>query len=397
MPRLLYATTIGATARAFLRGQLRFMREQGFDVSVLSSPGEDLDACGQDDGVATLALSMEREIRPLADLMSLFHMWRLLRKVRPDVVNAGTSKAGLLGMLAARATGVPVRIYVLHGLRLETTTGWKRTILSWAERLAIRCSHRVLCVSPSLRDAAVEFGLAPPEKATVLGAGTANGLVASDFAPTPERREAARLLRDFHGIPHGAPVIGFVGRIVRDKGIVELLAAFEQVLRRHPTCRLLVLGAFEEGDPIPEEVAARLRRHERVVLAGFVRRPAPYYQAMDLLAFPTHREGFGNVAIEAAASEIPVVAFRVTGVVDSVVDGVTGTLVPRGDVPALAAAMTRYLDDEQLRTRHGQAGRERVERDFQPEAIWQATLELYRELLRDEAVPAPEPQHRLAH
>jgi glycosyltransferase involved in cell wall biosynthesis len=324
---------------------------------------------------------MSREASPLRDLVSWVRLVRLFRRLRPDLVAAGTPKAGLLGLLAARVVGVPARVYTLRGLRLETARGAKRRLLRRAERLTAASAHRVLCVSESLRRRAVELGVVAEAKAVVPGAGSSNGVDVARFRAAAEDREGVRSLRARLGLPEGAPVVGFVGRLTRDKGIAELLEAFDRLSRELPEARLLLLGDFESGDPVPRALADRLRADPRVVLPGFVRDTAPYYPLMDVLAFPSHREGFPNAPLEAAATEVPTVGFGVTGTVDAVADGETGRIVPPGDVAALAAALAAYLRDEELRRRHGRAARERAERRFRRETVWRAWAAEYRRLL----------------
>jgi glycosyltransferase involved in cell wall biosynthesis len=368
---LAYITTAACSANLFLKGQLSYMRERGFDVVVISAPGDELLIVRKREEVTTIAVPMEREISLLKDLVSLVRLYRVLRRIRPAIVIAGTPKAGLLGMIAASAAHVPVRIYLLTGLRLETTGGLKRFVLGITERCASALAHRVICMSESLRRLYVMLGCTTEIKTCVLGKGSPNGYAADEFIPTPEVRDRARALRERLGIPDNAPVVGFVGRFTRDKGVPELLDAFDRVLASFPEARLLMLGNFENGDPIPDSCARRLRSHPRVVLAGFVSDPGSYYPIMDVLAFPSHREGLGGVPLEAAGAEVPTVAFKATGSVDAICDGVTGTLVPLGDVGSFACALQKYLGDEFLRREHGQAARERLLRDFRPEIIWE--------------------------
>jgi glycosyltransferase involved in cell wall biosynthesis len=379
---LVYITTAAISANGLLRGQLAYMRERGLDVVVISSPGDRLRELEQREKVSTISIPMEREIRPLKDLLSLVRLYSTLRRLRPTIVNAGTPKAGLLGMIAAWSAGVPVRIYTLHGLRLETARGLKRFVLAVAERCASDLAHRVICVSESLRQLYVALGLTTEGKACILGKGSANGLDVNEFIPTARARDQSRVLRAHLGIPDGAPVIGFVGRFTRDKGVPELLDAFDQILGFFPDARLLMLGDFEDGDPIPESYAKRLSGNPRVIRAGHVADPPSYYPIMDVLALPSHREGLGTAVLEAAAAAIPTVAFRATGIVDAVCDGVTGTIVPLGDVDSFARALQRYLSDDLLRLEHGQAGRERARRHFRSEMIWDSLYEEYAQLLK---------------
>ncbi|OZC03410.1 glycosyltransferase family 4 protein [Rubricoccus marinus] len=386
-PRLLYVVTHPMTARHLLRGQLAAAQARGYDVAVATSPGPDLDAVAERDGVTVLPVPMAREIAPLADLRSVWALVKTMRRWRPDIVNAGTPKAGLLGSLAARLARVPVRIYTLRGLRLETTVGKTRTILSTTERLASGAAHRVVAVSQSLADRYVELGLAPASKVTVLGQGASNGVDVDRFAsPDPE---AVAALRQRLGLSEDTPVIGFVGRFTRDKGIAELVDAFDAVYRQAPEARLLLVGDFEAGDPVPLATTERIRQDPAILTPGFLPDPAAAYALMDVLAFPSYREGFPNVPIEAAAAGLPVVGARATGTVDAVVDGETGALVPVGETEPLADALARYVNDPGLRQRQGGAGRARVRAHFTHEAVWASLFAEYERLLAKTGRPTP--------
>ena len=376
------------TADVLLRGQLAYLREHGFDVSVISSPGPELDRVAQREGVRVIAVPIAREISPVADAQSLLRLTQVLRELKPDIVNASTAKAGLLGMVAARLTGVPHRVYQLRGLRLETEAGLKRSVLATTERIAAGCAHRIVCNSESLRARYVEAGYAPADRCVVLGAGSSNGIDVQRFARTDALVREARELRTRFGIPDTAPVIGFVGRPVADKGIPELLAAFERARVRFPDARLMILGAGFANDHPDAEIA----RRANVVVIDHVDEPAPYYAMMDVLAFPSHREGFPNVPLEAAAAGVPTVGSRATGVCDAVSDGVTGLLVDIGDEAGLADALVRYLGEPALRERHGHAARERAASQFAREVVWERWRDEYERLLSASRTRASDPQ-----
>jgi len=222
----------------------------------------------------------------------------------------------------------------------------------------------------------------------VLGSGSSNGVDAARFAPTPARLARAAEIRRELKLGAG-PVIGYVGRFVRDKGITELVAAFELIRRQYSDASLLLIGSYEHGDAISPEVCARIDAGLGIAAIPFQPDIAPYYLAMEVFVLPTHREGFPNTVLEAQAAERPVVTTMATGAVDSVLDGVSGLLVPVGDAGSLAAAIDALLAKPEMARRMGKAGRERVERDFRQEIVWDDLIGLYRMLLSERGLPMP--------
>jgi len=380
LPHIVIGITSAQTCLV-LKGRLRALRESGFRVTLISSPGELLDEVGFTEGIATVALSMEREIAVFRDLVSLLRMWQLLRRLKPDVVEFSTPKAGLLGMLASRLTGVPRRVYFVRGLKLETATGIKRRILHAAERLSAACSHRVMCNSESLRYRVGELGVAPEGKLKLLGAGSSVGVDLSHFCPRGVN------VRDRMNIPKKAAVLGFVGRLTRDKGIPELLEAFEDIQRFKQDCYLLLVGWFDSSeDAVNEDLRRKIVSHPRVICTGFVEDVAPCYRAMDVLILPSMREGFPNVVLEASACGIPVITTLSTGAKDAVVPEVTGLLIPSGRPEAIVEASLRLLGDVELRRRMGSCGREWVMAQFSRKKVLDRNVRFYKELLADPTV-----------
>lgn len=380
-PKLLFAVTASISC-GFYRGMLKYLADSGFSTVMVSSAGHELDEIAHAEGAACRAVAMEREISPVHDLLSLCGLYRAIKVEKPDIVDVSTPKAGLLGGIAAALAGVPCRIYTLRGLRLETASGWKRLLLWLAERLACACAHRVVPVSRSLGQRAVDLRLARAGQAHVLGKGS-GGVDLERFTAQRRNSPHTEALRRELGLTGQETVIGFVGRLVKDKGIHELVEAFDELSRTMPELRLLLVGDFEAGDPVDWAVQEKIKSAPTILQIGFVNDTAPYYALMDVLALPTYREGFPGVALEAQASEVPVVTTSATGAVDSVQDGATGLVVPPGDTEALAAAMGKLLRSPALRAEMGQAGREWMERDFRCEAVWEQHATLYREMIKE--------------
>ena len=382
LTRLLIAVTSPLACSFYSGGLLRYLQRAGMSPILLSSPGAHLIEVCAKEGVSSISVPMERQIAPVRDFISFCGLYRTVRRLRPAIVDASTPKAGLLTGVAAWLARVPCRVYTLRGLRLETASGLKRAMLWAAEWVACACSHRVVCVSPSLRARAIGLNLVSPDKAKVLVKGS-GGVDVKRFSPANCRSLESGNLRSRLGIPPGAPVLGYVGRFVKDKGIRQLVEAFQELRGTYPNLHLLLVGDFEPGDPVEPEVRRYIESERAFVRPGFVSDTAPYYSFMDVLALPTYREGFPGVPLEAQASGVPVVTTTATGAVDSILDGVTGFLVPVGDTAALTAAIGKLLADPDLRARMGKAGRERMERDFHPEVIWDALIQLYRELMEE--------------
>jgi glycosyltransferase involved in cell wall biosynthesis len=376
---VLHVTTV-PTSLVFLSGQASFIRRAGFEVHAVSSPGPELARFGEAEQVAVHTVRMTRRMTPLQDLRAVWELSRLLRRVRPEIVHGHTPKGAFIAMIAGWLAGTPVRIYHLRGTPYLTATGVRRRILGWTEWTSCRLAHRVLSVSHSMRSIMISDGLCGADKIKVLLGGSGNGVDATGrFRPLPD---AVRLAaRAQHGIPSDALVVGFVGRITRDKGLCELASAWQRLRERHPQLHLLLVGVPEREDPLPDEVATALRSDPRVHFTGLDWDTPRLYAAMDVVALPSYREGLPNSLLEGAAMALPAVTTSACGCVDAVQDGVTGTIVPPRDADALAEALERYLSSPALRASHGAAGRRRVLAEFRQEAIWQAIAQEYHDLL----------------
>lgn len=354
-PVLLYVITDSVSTR-FLCGQLRAVIVSGFDVHLATNfRGSQPQV---DEGVVLHNIDMERAPHLTRDLRSLLKMLRLVRSLRPDVVNVSTPKAALIGGAAAFVARVPVRIYVMRGIRAETATGIGRWLVLNLERASALLATHMICNSSSLRALAIKLKFPHARDAIMLGGGSSNGVDISRFSPGVPR-----------SIQRNPLVIGYVGRLARDKGVIDLLAAFDQV-SKHLDVRLLIIGSEDPTDPLPQDVLNRLGGDHAITRIDWMTDTSTSYAEFDVLAFPSYREGLPNVPLEAQASGVPVVGYAATGTVDAVLDGVSGLLVPVGDVDSLASALADLLTDQERRVRMGRAGRSWVTEHFSQERVW---------------------------
>lgn len=378
--RLVYLATDGITAYRLMDGQLGYMQRRGFDVTVIAAPGPLLERAAEREGVRAIGVPMSRELSPLADTLALARLTAALHKLRPHIVNAGTPKAGLLGVTAARLCRVPVIVYLLRGLRFEGASGGKRLLLAATEHFAAGLSDRVFVNSESLRARFVALGCAPRDKTWVPLRGSSNGVDLARFEVTEQRRAWATSERAARGIPIDAIVVGFVGRFVRDKGIGRLIEAFREAASREPRLHLLLVGDHDKTDPLPADEQRFIAGDPRVSVTGFVDEPAALYALMDVFVFPSRREGFPNAPLEAAAAGLPIVAVRATGTVDAVVADETGRLLEPDDTAGLVQALLDYARSPELARLHGAAGRARAASYFRRELVWSAIEDEYRRL-----------------
>ena len=359
----------------FLRGQLDFLTREGIDVHVCVAPGAS--PVPLPSTITRHDIPMRREIAPVADVHALSTLIARFHRLRPDIVHCQTPKAGLLGVLAGAATRVPVRLYHVRGLRYHGETGARRRLLRIMEGQACRWATAVQSHGPSLTQAMLDDGLVRADKVFQVEHGS-NGVDTTHFSEACVSVAERQALRARHGIAPSAPVALFVGRLHRDKGIRELLAAWKTIRAAHVDARLVLAGPVELGDVDQRTVEAAVA--SGVIVAGAVEDPRAWYAVSTVVLLPTYREGMPNVLLEAAAMSRPVVATRATGCIDIVVPGRTGMLVPIGDADALAAAWGAYVADSQLAEQHGRQARRHVSDVYNPERIWRAQLAAYQRL-----------------
>lgn len=373
--RIGFVTTAPISINAFLRPHVEALKAEHDILLACNGQADDLDGLVSDN-VTFHPVPLERKISFLQDLSALFHLWRLFRKSRLDSVHSITPKAGLLSMLAARLAGVPNRFHTFTGQVWVTRKGWARQLLKFADRLIAWNATQVLGDSHSQRRFLIDQNIVDEQKIDVLAKGSMAGV-------NPERYQfnfqARQDLRRELGIATDAVVFIFLGRLTRDKGLMDLSIAFSRVAENNPDCHLLVVGPDEEN--IEAELLASINSvAERVHRMGFTSVPERVLSASDVICLPSYREGFGSVLIEAAAAQVPAIASKIYGITDAGEEGVTYLLHPQGSIKELADAMQLLANDAELRRQMGIAARERAIACFSEEQVTRAMVIFYRYL-----------------
>lgn len=380
MPIIVHAVNSYFAATYFIGEQFRFFRERGYEIHLICTPSHFLDDYASKMGFILKEVNLTRRITPVQDILAFFKILLYLHKVKPDIVVGHTVKGGLLTMGAAWLFGIPRRIYFRHGLAFETAGGLGRSLLIASEKMAARLSTIVVCVSNSVFQASLMYRLNRKEKQTVLGAGTCGG-IDTNFKFNPGLIDIAEVNKTKLQLNISVDdyVIGYCGRIVRDKGIKELVLAVDLIKERWPDkqIKLLLVGMFEERDSISEDVKDRILNDKSIVYTGFVNENIQnYYALMNMFVLASYREGFGMSVIEASSMQLPVLTTRVTGSIDSIVENVTGRFVENSPA-SIAEGVSFYLENPDIARRHGINGRIHVVENYDHSIIWREIEKLY--------------------
>ena len=366
-----------------LRSQIDAIAAAGHEVVLISSPVEGADALKRIAGVRFVPIDIPRGIAPLRDLAALASMYRLFRSFQPDVVHSTTPKAGLLCAVAGFLARVPVRLHTFTGQQWLELSGPIRWFSMASDWLIARLNTYCYADSPSQRDFLIAEGLCRAENISVLASGSLAGVDLSRFNSASLAGRALKC-REMLAIPVTARVVLFIGRVTRDKGVLELVDAFSRIKAVDSEAYLVVVGPTEpKRDPLPPALLQALESDDRIRMTGYDPEPEKYLAMADLLCLPSYREGFGNVVIEAGALGVPTVGTRINGLRDAVVDGVTGLLVPPKNAAALAGALASLLKDELKRKQMGNAARERARNLFDSRLVNTRVLEEYKRLLKN--------------
>lgn len=373
---------------------------QHFEVTAVSADKKELERVAQKFGVKSYHVEMTRKITPIQDLKAILKLYQFLKKEKPEMVHTHTPKAGLVGMIAAQLAGVPVRLHTVAGLPLMEATGMKRIVLNIVEKITYACAHQVYPNSKGLYDFILQNSYTSADKLKVIGEGSSNGIDTSYFSLEQIKNEKQLQLKQQLNIQPNDFVFIFVGRLVSDKGINELVQAFQNLETRNQESeplisspkslvsskvpKLLLVGPLEaELDPLEEKTIKEITTNPNIISVGFQKDVRPYFAIANALVFPSYREGFPNVVMQAGAMELPSVGSDINGCNEIITHGVNGLIVPPKDAEALAAAMEQLLNDEALYRELKKNARSIIAERYEQHVVWNALLTEYRMLLQE--------------
>lgn len=386
MPKLIRITTVPMALRFLLPGQMKYMKEQGFEVIMISADGKEREEVIRQEGCEHRIVPMTRKITPFSDLRSLWTLYRLFRKEKPDIIHSHTPKAGLLAMMAGKMAGVKIRIHTVAGLRFMTSSGLTRRILVQMEKITTASATHVWPNSRSLMDYILKNKLASSHKLSLVGFGSSNGINLQRYAETaldPLKLEETR-----KQLNYTAQLVYLlsVGRIVKDKGIEELLLAFAKISKQRNDLRLVLLGSFEdELDPISEEARRLLKDHPYVIHINWTNNVEYFMHLASILVHPSYREGFPNVLLQAGAMNCPILCSRIEGNIDIVEDGQTGLLFEAGDAASLENKLRWALEHPNHLKEYAAGLRQKIVQRFDQRFVHESLKNKYLELLSEQS------------
>ncbi len=376
MKESFYIITTVPVSLVFFSGQIQILKSK-FDVEVVSSSGEFLAEFANAEKVKSHVVDMERDISIVKDLKSLFIMTRLFSRNKPNFIHGNTPKAGLISMISGWLTRVPKRIYYIHGLRYQGATGLKKLLLMAMEKVSCRLATHVFSVSQGVKDTLYNDNITN-KPVELIGYGSINGIDEHDFS---NKNQSIPTINASNRIAATDFVYGFIGRLVADKGINELVSAFLVINSNYENTRLVLVGPYEAHlSRLDIQTQNAIEQHPNIIWYDWQSDVRPFYKLMDIFVFPSFREGFGVSLIEALSMEVPVICSDISGCDEIIKHDETGILVRNFSIDSLAEAMISLMDNKKKRLKLAKKGRSEVIRKYKRTKVWENTIAAYRSL-----------------
>lgn len=393
-PKLIRLTTVPISFHLLIKGQPKFMQKHGFDVHLACANGNEIKEVESETGIKVKILPLTRQISPFIDVKALWQTYLYFKNEKPQIVHTHTPKAGIVGMLAAKLSAVPIRMHTVAGLPLLEERGVKRKVLNIVERLTSWSATNVYPNSFALKEVMIKEKLAPVTKLKVIGNGSSNGIDTGYFSichlerSKAESKELLLLERtDSSAIARNDVIFTFIGRVVQDKGINELLWAFDKLSKENKYVKLLLVGTQEtELDPIGVESQNLIKNNKHIISVGWQEDVRPFLAISDVFVFPSYREGFPNVVMQAGAMGLPSIVTNINGSNEIIEDGVNGMIIPVKDKNALFEKMKLLANDKKFRLKWAAPARQMIVEKYEQKFVWNELLKEYKRLLDEKGI-----------
>lgn len=381
MKKIIRITTVPQSLGGLLRGQLAHM-SQYYEMIAVSSKGDGyLEKYGNKEGVKVLTVDMTRQITPFKDLRAVWQLYRIFKKEKPFIVHTHTPKAGTLGMMASYLAGVPHRLHTIAGMPLLERTGKTRRLLDLVEKMTFGFATKVYPNSFEMKNIVLQNKYTTEKKLKVLGKGSSNGVDQAFFDPVRYNDYRKNRMRKLLGIAENDFVYLFVGRLVKDKGIEELIKAFDTISTKRSNVKLLLVGYFEKKlDPLSVETEKTMESNPNIIFVGSRRDVRSFYAVADVLTFPSYREGFPNVVMESGSMGLPAIVTDINGCNEIIIDGENGIIIPPKDTAALASKMVELYEDRNQLKKLALNSREMITSRYNRQFMWKEILKEYQSL-----------------
>ena len=377
--KLIRITTVPMSLKYLLKDQMAFMSKNGFNVTMISSDGQELKDVIENEKCAHIIIPLTRKITILKDLKATYNLYKLIRKEKPDIVHTHTPKAGIIGMLASYFARVPIRLHTVAGLPLMEAIGFKRIILNFVEKVTCKCSTKVFPNSYGLKKIILKYKFTSEKKLKVIGNGSSNGIDTSFFDPELFSSKEKNKLKSDLGIERNDFVFIFVGRLVTDKGINELVEVFNELCSDLKGLKLLLVGPFEdELDPLSEKTKLLISSQDKIISVGYQNDVRPFFAISNSLVFPSYREGFPNVVMQSGAMGLPSIVTDINGCNEIIQNDYNGIIVPSKDIESLKRAMLRIFQDKELYLKCSATSRLAIVNNYEQKLYWNALLNEYK-------------------
>ena len=378
MKKIIRITTIPASLKTLLKGQLKYVSQNGYNIVGVSSEGNELKEVALNEGVRVVSLNMTRIISPIKDVISLINLFLLLVKENPDIVHTHTPKAGTIGMIASFLARVPVRMHTVAGLPLMEVNGVKRFILNIVEKITYFCATKVYPNSFGLRDIIIASKFTNENKLKVIGNGSSNGIDTNHFDPSLFSDHERKFLKNTLNIKDTDFVFIFVGRLVGDKGVNELIESFDLLSIKNNKIKLLLVGPYEDDlDPLQVVTKQKILKNRQIIFVGFQVDVRPYFDISNLLVFPSYREGFPNVVLQAGAMGLASIVTNINGCNEIITNNFNGLIIPKKDSNSLKESMQLFLENDTKLNECSRNSRNHIVEKYHCEIIWKLLVKEY--------------------